>query len=414
MGDEGPRMTGALSGIRVLDLSDELAAYASRLLGDLGADVIRVEPPGGSRTRRVEPLVAGPDGAARSAFERFVNAGKRSIVLDLGRPEGRALLARLVPTADVLIETYPAAVAERLGLAPETLARLNPRLVHVSVTAFGRDRTPEGVDDDDLTIMAAGGLLHLGGYPDAHPTVAYGGQGRVAASLFAAVGALVALYERERTGVGRLVDVSAQECVAQALEDTVPTFEMTGRVRRRLGGKPREAGSGVYACADGYVSMIAGRVGTARAWAALVAWLVAEEVPGATELQDPKWSALSFRQTSGAIARFGEIFSGFARSRTRLDLYRAAQGRGIALSPVNDIAAVLADPQLAARGFWVTVPDPETGRVVTFPGPPYRLSATPPRPAASAPHIGADDRAVFDELGVGEAGREALREAGVA
>ncbi|MFI5254653.1 MAG: CaiB/BaiF CoA transferase family protein [Candidatus Limnocylindrales bacterium] len=414
MSDDGRRVSGALSGYRVLDLGDELAAYASRLLGDLGADVIRVEPPVGSRTRRLGPTVPGAQGPGVSAFDRFVNAGKRSVTLDLDHPDGRALLGRLVTTADVLIETFSQAVADRRDLGPASLAALNPRLVHVSVTALGRDRTPENVDDDDLTIMASGGLLHLGGYPDSPPTVAYGGQGRVAASIFAAVATLVALFDRERTGIGRWIDVSAQECVAQALEDTVATFELTGRVRQRLGSGPREAGSGVYACADGSVSMVAGRVGTSRAWTALVAWLGEEGAAGAAELEDARWSELSFRQTDAAIARFGEIFGGFARSRLRLDLYRAAQRRGIALAPVNDVAAVLADPQLASRDFWVKVPDAELGRDATFPGPPFRLSATPVRPAQPAPALGSDDRAVLaDELGLSLAQLEELHEAWV-
>ncbi|HEY2887230.1 MAG TPA: CoA transferase, partial [Candidatus Limnocylindrales bacterium] len=322
-----------------------------------------------------------------------------SVVVDLESAAGRELLARLISTADVLLETYPAAEAERLGLEPATLAAAHPRLVHVSVTPFGRDRTPENVRDDDLTIMAAGGLLHFGGYPDTGPVVAYGGQARNAASLFAAVAALVGLYQRIATGRGDWIDVSAQECVAQALEDAVPTYEMTGRVRQRLGADAREAGTGVYPCADGLVSMVAGRVGTAKAWAALVTWLVQSGAPGAAALQAEAWSSIAYRQRPEAIAQFGTIFSAFARTRSRLDLYRAAQARGIALSPVNDIAHLLEDPQLAARGFWVDVEEPLVGGAATFPGPPYRLSATPAAPARPAPSIGQDTEAVLAGLG---------------
>lgn len=390
MVDDRQPPRGALTGFVVLDLADELGAYASRLLGDLGADVIRIEPPGGSRTRRTGPFVPGPDGQPASAFERFVNAGKRSIVLDLETAAGRSVLERLVPTADVVFETFRPAMANRYGITPEVLLALNPRLVHVSITPFGRDRTSDAVDDDDLTIMAAGGLLALGGYRDTEPIVAAGGQSRNAASIFAAVASLVALLDRERTGIGRWIDVSAQECVAQGVEDSVAAYEMTGRIRRRHGLEAAEAGSGVYPCADGLVAMVAGRVGTAKAWRALVAWLVEVGAEGATELQEPAWSELPYRQTKDAIRRFSEIFEDFACQRTRLELYREAQSRGIALSPVNDMTSLLRDPQLGARGFWVGVPDRELGTEATFPGPPYRLSETPALAARPAPALNAD------------------------
>jgi benzylsuccinate CoA-transferase BbsE subunit len=420
MFDDFEPTAGALAGIRVLDLADELAAYASRLLGDLGADVIRIEPPGGSRTRHVAPvavdesgsITSGPIGS--SAFERFVNAGKRSVTLDLATTAGRALLERLAATADVVIETWSALEAEDLGLTPAHLATVNPRLVHVSVTAFGRDRARDAVDDDDLTVMAAGGLLNLGGYPDTAPLAAEGGQSRNAASIFAAIAALVTLNEREVTGSGRWIDVSAQECVAQALEDSVASYEMTGKIRRRHGSEAAEAGTGMYRCADGLVSMVAGRVGTAKAWRALIAWLLEEGVEGAEELAAPSWADLAYRQTRPAVARFSTIFEEFTRARTRLELYREAQRRGIALSPVNDVAGVLADPQLAARGFWVTVHDPATGRDDVVPGPPYRLSKTPARPARPSPRLGADTASVLRfDLGIADDQLEELREAGV-
>lgn len=408
MSDKDLSRIGALTGIRVLDVTDEFAAYASRLLGDLGADVIRIEPPGGSRTRREPPLVAAPNGREVSAFDRFVNAGKRSVTLDIAGADGRALFERLVRTADIVVETWSSTDAERWHLVPAELAIVNPRLIHVSVTPFGRDRPRPAVDDDDLTVLAAGGLLYLGGYPDSAPLAAYGGQSRNAASLFAAVATLVALLERERTGLGRWVDVSAQECVAQALEDSVASYELTGQIRRRHGSEAAEAGTGIYPCADGMVSMVAGRVGTAKAWQALVAWLEEAGADGATALQDPEWSTLAFRQTRAAIDQFEKIFRRFTATRTRLELYRDAQRRGIALSPVNDVAGILADPQLLALGFWVTVPDPEIGRDAIFPGPPYRLSRTRASPARAAPALGADTAAVLGaELGAGVASTRA-------
>ena len=412
MSDE-PLVVGPLADLRVVDASAELAAYASRLLADLGAEVIRVEPPAGSRVRARSPLVGHANGHGVSAFDRFVNAGKRSVTLDLDDPDGRALFMRLVEQADILVETFDPAWADQAGFSPTALRGINARLVHVSVTPFGRELS-SGAHDDDLTVLAAGGLLHLGGYRDAEPVAAYGGQSRFAASLFAATAALIGILDRERTDVGCWGDVSAQECVAQALEDSVATFDLTGRVRERLGSEPREAGSGIYSCADGYVAMVAGRLGTAKAWQSLIRWLIEEGVEGASELQDAWWSELPNRQSEHGIARFGSIFSRFTEKHTRAELYAEAQRRGIALSPVNDVPAIMADPQLAARDFWVHVDDPDVGRILTYPGAPYRLSATPARVAQRAPRAGEDNIEVLcDRLGLTGQQYEQLAEAGV-
>jgi benzylsuccinate CoA-transferase BbsE subunit len=236
----------------------------------------------------------------------------------------------------------------------------------------------------------------------------------VAASLFAAVGALVALLDRERTGRSRWIDISVQECVAQALEDSVATYDLTGHVRVRLGSDPREAGSGIYPCADGYVAMVAGRLGTARAWQALVEWLIEDSVDGAVELGRSEWSKLEFRQRPDSIDQFSEVFVRFAGRRTRQELYTEAQRRGIALSPVNEIVSVLDDRQLAARGFFVSVRDPVLDAELTYPGAPYRLSATPASPARPAPALGADTRAVLGELGLDDDACETLIQAGIA
>jgi benzylsuccinate CoA-transferase BbsE subunit len=375
----------ALDGVRIIDLGDELAAYAGRLLADLGAEVIRVEPPGGSATRTVSPLVERA-GATVSAFDEFVNASKRSIVIDTTHASGVDELRALLATADLVIES-PGPLLAELGIGDEELRRLRPGIGHVVVTPFGLDHPAPSGATDDLVLMAAGGLLHLGGYPDLGPVVAYGGLSRFAASIFGAVAGLAALLEGERGGSGASYDVSAQECVAQALEDSAVTYALTGRVRERQGDRPREAGSGVYPCRDGYVSMVAGRLGTARAWTNLVTWMNEGDSPGAAELLEPRWAEFDYRQSDEAIDRFAEIFAAFTASRGKQELYREAQARMIALSPVATIDDVLADAQLAFRGFFTELPD-AAGSGIRFPRAPYRLSATPPAEPRPAPQLG--------------------------
>src|SRR5581483_9680119 len=199
-------------------------------------------------------------------------------------------------------------------------------------------------------------------------------QSTVATGIYGAIAVLLGLLQRAQSGEGDTVEVAAQEVVTQALETSLAEYELLGRVRRRLGDVPREAGSGIFQCADGYVSMVAGRLGTAAAWRNLVAWLQETDTPDAEVLSEPGWDTLEHRQRPEAIGRFVEIFGTFAAGRTKEDLYREGQERRIAIAPVNDVADVLGDRQLAARAFFVTDADLETGMVVRLPAPPFRFS----------------------------------------
>ncbi|MBS1241013.1 MAG: formyl-CoA transferase [Gemmatimonadetes bacterium] len=384
----------ALAGVRVIDATDDLGAYAARLLADLGAAVVRLEPCDGYLSEQ-DPTVGLPDGAQVSLFERFVNAGKSRIVCDTRAAEGTVLLQRLCADADILLASSWA--GEPVGVSPDTF----PGLVQVFVTPFGRGEQPVGEAPDDLVVLGAGGLLALGGYCHEGPVAAFGEQSRYAASIYAAVGALVGLLQRQRSGKGTIVDVSAQECIAQALEDSVPTFALTGRERDRFGEVSREAGTGIYACGDGRVAMVAGRLGTAPAWAALVAWMNEEGADRADMLLDERWSAFPYRQTHEAIALFTEVFEGFAAKRGKQELYVEAQRRGIAMSPVNDIDDLLDSPQLRERRFFVAREDEQLRQSLAFPGAPYRLSRTPPVVGSVARDPGASEAVDSAELWLG-------------
>jgi benzylsuccinate CoA-transferase BbsE subunit len=406
-----PPGNGPLAGVRVLDLTDALAAYAGRLLADLGADVIRIESPGGRGEVEIGPFWMRPGERPVSLFERFVNAGKRSVSVDLAAPEASEVVAALLSHADVVLESSTRRLAEA-GWDDARVNQLNGSLIRVLVTPYGGEFA--GGPVDDLILLGAGGLLSLGGYPDAGPVAAYGYQSTYMASIFAAVAAVAGLIGRQRTNEGLSADVSAQECVAQALEESVVGYALTGEVRAPQGDTAKEAGTGVYRCADGYISVVAGRLGTAAAWKALVGWISDSDPRLAERLADERWSQFEYRRRPEAINEFKEIFEDFAKSRTRQELYREAQARGIALSPVNDLAAVLEDAQLRSRNFFVPVDDPELARTVTYPGLPYRMSVTPlagPRPA---PRRGADTVEVLTTLaGLAPEDVECLAERGV-
>lgn len=376
-----------LADVRVLDLSGAFGAYAGRLLADLGAHVIRVIPPSGDPLASEWPTVSTRRGQA-SAFAWFVNLNKELAVLDPARPEDREACERLFASVDVLLESWgpnphPPAAWERAHLA-----RRFPNLVIVSMTPFGVDGPRAGDSGTDLIALAAGGLLALGGYPDSEP-IATHGQARLAASIFGAAAAIFGLIARQTDGQARHLDVAAEEVVVAALEDAIPQFDLTGTVRRRAGDTPREAGTGIYRCADGHVSMVAGRLGTAKAWRALVLWLVESGVEGAETLLEEPWDSFPYRQRAASIATFVEVFERFSVRHTKAELYEEAQRRDIALAPVNEIPDVLADLQLAARRFFVPVQLPELGRELLVPGRPYRLSDDSPfqprHPGAAPP-----------------------------
>jgi benzylsuccinate CoA-transferase BbsE subunit len=399
----------ALDGVRVLELDGETTGYAGRLFGDLGADVISIEPPGGGASRSLPPHATGRDGVTRSLHHAFVGAGKRAVTLDLTQPDGQEQLLRLADTADIMFEGGAPGALEQRGLGAERLKQRNPDLVVVSVTPFGQTGPHAGYAGGDLVSLATGGLLHLGGYHDVGPIAVHGRQSHFIGAIVAAVAALLGLLRARGGSGGAHVDVSIQEAVALALEDSLAEYELNGRVRPRLGGRAREAGTGTYPCRDGYVTMVAGRLSTGRSWTALVSWLVDAGVADAEVLLAPEWEDFHHRGTPEAITTFERIFGGFAATRAKADLYREGQRRNIAIAPVNTIADVAMDPQLRARSAFVEVPVAGLGTTARYPVPPYRLSLTPPRIGGPAPEIGEHNAEVLrDELGLTDNGSSSL------
>ena len=381
----------ALAGIRVLDLTTNYAAYAGRLLADLGADVVRREPPEGSPVRELAPFQRGPNGECSSFAHAFLDAGKRSVTLDLATAQGCERFAELAAASDVVIETPPVSTFAGKSVELEHIARRNPSLVLVSISPFGRTGPYAGYEATDLTLLAAGGLLSLGGYADSEPLAIQGEQAMLASGIHGAVAALAALYERTQTGKGQWIDVSGQECVAFALEDAVAEWSINAHVRRRQGDTAREAGTGVYPCKDGHISVVAGRLGTAKAFLALTEWIAASGTPAAAALRAPQWQDFKFRQSPEGVACFAEIFGAFCATRGKQELYREGQARQIAIAPVNTIADAVQDAQLAANSFFERQLDGALGKELIFPGPPYRLSRTPARRRGRAPGLGEHD-----------------------
>jgi benzylsuccinate CoA-transferase BbsE subunit len=350
-----------LQDISVLEIIDELTEYAGWLLADLGATVTRLRLPAASDAAEWWPL----------------NLSKALVALDPLTPEGEVTLADLIAASDVILQPSVSDGPAIAQLDPATLTERRPDIIQVILSPFGLGGPKSSCGSTDLVRLAAGGLLWLGGYADAEPVAPYGNQSALCTAIFGAIAVLLATLERDRTGRGSTIDVSAQEVMVQALETSLAEYELLGHVRGRNGGRPREAGTGIYRCADGYVSMVAGRLGTASAWRRLREWMVEEHVRGAEQLMDDEWESLAFRQRPDSIERFGELFAAFIANRSKSELYAEAQRRSIALAPVNTPAEVRQDPQLVARGFFREVTHPETGDRAVVPSAPYRGGPAP-------------------------------------
>jgi benzylsuccinate CoA-transferase BbsE subunit len=390
---------GALAGLTILEVAGPYGDYTGKQLADLGADVVVVEHPAGAPRRAAGPFVDDEPGLDRSLTFAYFNAGKRSVALDLTHADGAALFRRLAVDADVVIDGTgsPTAMVER-GLGYDTLADDNPRLVYTMITPFGRSGPYADWQATDIVLMAMGGLLSLGGYRDGIPVRAYGDQAILAAAQFASVATMIAVLQAEETGLGQLVDVSAQESVVMAHENAVQFYDLAHVVRRRNGGSPRQAGVGVYPCIDGHVYLLATGLGVF--WPQLVAWLEEEGIEGASGLHDDKWQDNAFAASEEGKAEFQVIFDRLAMQRTKAELYDAAKRMRLPLCPVNSPADLAESPQLNARNYFVEVKDPTSGRVLRMPGVPYRFDgATPPDPSP-APRIGEHTHDVLAALGL--------------
>lgn len=373
----------ALAGVRVLEIADAKGAYCGKLLADLGADVVKLEPPGG------DPLRRDP-----GSLFLYANTNKRSVTLDLESRSGRAAFRRLVATADLVVETAAPGWWEERGLDYSALSELRPSLVWTSITGFGRSGPQAAFATADIVAAALGGSMHVTGEADDPPVVVAGSQAWVAASTCAASASLIALHEAARSGHGQLVDVSTLEVMAAVTHICgAAKYLEDGIVPRRFGSALfSSVPSGAYRCADGRLVYL--MVNRPAHWKALAAWV--NEITGNREVLDPMFEGpSSTRQPYRELIDLflGELFLRF----TAADAYREGQRRHLAITPVNGALAVLADPHLRARRFFVTV-EQQDGARVRMPGAPYRLSRTPWRISRRLAKAGEHTRHVLGSL----------------
>lgn len=409
---------GLLSPYRVLDLTDEHGILCGKILADLGADVIQIEPPCGSSARRLGPFYEDEAHPDRSLFWWSYAANKRSITLNLASRDGRALLQRLVPSAHFLIESFPPGHLERLGLGYDALAALNPALIVVSVTPFGQDGPYAHYRASDLTGMGMAGFMYVTGDPDRPPARVGVPHFYLHGAAAGATGAMIAHAQRVLTGRGQCVDVSCQEAVARTLASAPQLFAIEHTVIRRQGSY-RQTGDTTFMritwpCKDGFVNFqLSGGAGAGRSVNNLIQWME-EEGLGDPVLTGLDWTTLGYGMvTKELLDRVVPPVERFLMSHTKAELFEGAVKRRILLFPVATTRDIMQNTQLQARGYFRQVFHPDLSTMITYPGPFVRASATPLELRRLAPKIGEHNAEIYlDDLGLTREELVRLREAG--
>jgi crotonobetainyl-CoA:carnitine CoA-transferase CaiB-like acyl-CoA transferase len=400
-------LSGPLAGLSVLELADEKGHFCGKLFGDLGADVVKIEPLGGEPSRRIGPFRDDIPHPERSLSFWYYNTSKRGITLNLQTADGRRLFLRLAETADVILETFRPGFLASLRLDYEALRKQSSELIMCALTPFGQTGPWRDYQSSDLLHMAAGGEMASSGYdeadvPNAPPIAPGGGNAWHTACHFAYMAIVAALVYRTVAGQGQYIDAAIHEACALTTEAAIANYVYRGEVVRRQTGRHHAAGptprtqfrakDGTYVCA-----LVAGRL-TPKYIGELADLLDTNGMGG--DLRDPKYQdpAVIAANTSHII---DDLVANFIASLPAEEVYHAAQQRGFTWGAVRAPEALLNDPHLNDRGFWKEVAHPELGRSFVYPGEAAIYNGSPWRISRRAPLIGEHNVEIFcTELGL--------------
>lgn len=389
-----------LAHYRVLDLTEQFGSLCGRILGDLGADVIKIERPNGDPSRRLPPFVDDIPEPNGSLSWWAANWNKRSITIDLLTDDGQALMRQLVTTADFVVESFPPGHLAELGIAYEDLRRCNPALVLTSITPFGDEGPRTRWAASDITLMAAGGWMHLAGNEDRAPLRCSAPQADVQASAQAAMGAMVAHHHRRLTGKGQRVVASIQAAVLNTLIEIPAMWEIGDKIPQR--GLRSEWGPlmqrWLFRCADGYITWkwFVDR-GRGRRNQGMIDWMREE---GADEgLADWDFEELTlYNMTQQQVDQMEDTVQRFLSPRTKKEIYSEALKRRFLSFPVNTPKDIVNDPQMSNRRFFREMRHVDRSEPVLYPGP-FVLSTTADyAPRTPPPAVGEHTIEVLTEL----------------
>ncbi|MDW3204466.1 MAG: CaiB/BaiF CoA-transferase family protein [Alphaproteobacteria bacterium] len=386
--NESPESAGPLSGLTVIDMTRVLAGpYCTMLLRDLGARVIKVEvPETGDDSRSFGPFIEGV-----SAYFLSLNRGKESIALNLKNERDRAIFDALIRQSDVLVENYRAGAMERLGYGWDALQAANPRLIYAAISGFGQTGPYKSRPAYDMVVQGMGGIMSVTGQPDGPPTRVGTSVGDLTAGLFALSAINAALYQRERTGLGRMIDISMLDCQVAILENAIARYAVTGQAPGPLGARhPSITPFEAYATQDGHIIIAAGNDKLFR--------ILAAALDRPDLANDPRFLANAQR-----AAHVEELKAELERTLTTAPTAHwlaVLDDAGVPNGPINNVAQALNDPQIRARNMVVEMHDPD-GPNLTMAGNPIKMSgiADPDR-RPPAPKLDADRARILAELGI--------------
>jgi crotonobetainyl-CoA:carnitine CoA-transferase CaiB-like acyl-CoA transferase len=357
-----------LKDIRVLDLADETGSFCSKLLADLGASVIKVEKPGGDRSRDFGPFRADRTEPENSLFFAYHNANKLGITLDLNKKTNKETFLTLIEDADILVETFQSGYLETIGLGIKVLRRTNPGLIHVSITGFGQRSPGNDHRSCDLVAAASGGQMYVMGYPSGRPRSPFGEQSYYTGSLFGAVQALLALRERDQTGAGAYIDLSLQEAVASTLDHVMVQWFYEKTVTKRQGNLHGNSFFCILPCNDGHIQLT-----LFQQWETLVELMAAEGM--AQDLADAQWKDEAYR--TDHIFHIIEVTGEWTGKHTAEELFVLGQAMRFPWAPLCSLDDVLKSPQLVARNFLIPIDGSGGSEKLSCPGLPCKFSAFP-------------------------------------
>jgi len=379
-------MPGPLDGIKVVDMTRVLAGpFCTMTLADLGAEVIKIERPDGGDDSRA----FGPHQNGESAYFMSINRGKKSLTLDLKSEKGREILIKLVKQADVLVENFKPGVMKKLGLGYETLSAINPRLIYCASSGFGHTGPYSSRPAYDLIIQGMGGLMSITG-PDANqPTKVGSSVADIFAGVFSAIGVLSALYSREKTGRGQMVDVAMLDCMVSILENAVARYTVSGVDPVPIGNRhPSIAPFSSIKTSDGFINIACGNDSL---WKKLCE--IIERPDLAT---DPRYES-NHSRCEHMPDLLPALNESMGRQTSAHWLKKLEEGH-VPAGPINSISHVLSDPQVLARNMLVELTHPVAGKV-KIPGSPVKLSETPAEVKMPAPVLGQHSEEILQMLG---------------
>lgn len=393
---------GPLSSYRVLDISDRKGVLGPKFLAEYGADVIRIERPGGDPMRLQPPFAGDIEDPERGFFHLYRNAGKRGITLDIEHPEGRQLFTRLVETADVLYESFAPGYLDKKELGWEKLREINPRLIQVSISEYGEDGPRSSWRGSGITSFAMSGAMSLGGWPERPPNNAPHTMAYDSAAAYANVAVMMAIWSRHSSGEGQRIEMSAQEAGHAGLYPwEVPTYSYGGMGPIEAVTVRGGVSETLFECKDGWVRIT---MTLERHWAAIL-----KTLGNPVELEGEEFADVNFRMANPDVIK--EIVSQHTRQYTMEEFMALAQPNGVPLAAVRPPSGFMADPNTRIRNFWTQIDHPVAGKA-EYAGIPLRMSGSEMTIGRPAPRVGEHNAEILGELGLSAGDLDKLRAAG--